>query len=36
MKTKQNLWMRIVCWILAILMLLSVSTYAIYAILGLL
>ena len=35
MKQKNNLWVRILCWFLAVLMLLSVATYAIYAILGL-
>ena len=35
MKDKKALWVRVMCWILAILMLLSVSTTTIYAILEL-
>jgi hypothetical protein len=33
---KNNLWVRIVCWFLAMMMLLGGATYTIYAILGLL
>ncbi len=32
---KNTLWVRVICWFLAALMLLSISTYIIYAILGL-
>lgn len=37
MKKEQqnNLWVRIMCWFLAVLMVLGGATYAIYAVLGL-
>lgn len=32
---KNSLWVRILCWFLAVLMILGGATYVIYAILGL-
>ena len=35
-KNKQALWIRVMCWFLAVLMIFGVATTLIYAILGLL